>query len=282
MTTPTAVPEPFSAEGAALIEAGYPFDAVELLRQAVATGEPSGPDLLVRAYLESGSWHAAAEWLTPLVAAGHVRFAAPLGQALVEIGDRDRAEDMLRLAINSGDLSAANDLAILLRDEGRPGEAVTMLVQAADAGEQYAGSNLVELHLEAGNLLAAIEVAERYYDESRPETLVALAEVRAQQDHPAEAERLHRRATQLGALRAHTAYGRFLQLVRGDWAGAEREFRAAERRTEPGWAYSLGRFLMDDGRPDEAREYLRRAADEGDNSAAEALIELDGDPNDEL
>ena len=75
MTRPTAVPEPFSAEGAALIEAGYPLDAVEPLRHAVAAGEPSGPDLLARAYLESRSWHAAAEWLTPLVQAGHVRFA---------------------------------------------------------------------------------------------------------------------------------------------------------------------------------------------------------------
>ena len=281
MTTPTAVPEPYSTEGSALIEAGYPLDAVELLRQAVAAGEPSAPDLLVRAYLESGSWHAAAEWLTPLVAAGHDRFAGPLGLALVEIGDRDRAEDMLRLAISSGDLSAANDLAILLRDADRAGEAVNVLVQAADAGEAYAGANLVELHLEAGNLLAAVEAAERYAHDSRPETLVALAEVRAHQDHLDEAEHLHRRAAQLGAVRAHTAHGRFLQQARGDWAGAEREFREAERRAEPGWAYTLGRFLLDDGRPDEARSYLRLAADDGDNTAAETLIELDGDPTDD-
>jgi len=281
MTTPTAAPEPYSAEGAALIEAGYPLDAVELLRQAVAAGEPSGPDLLVRAYLESGSWHAAAEWLTPLVAAGYQRFAGPLGLALVEVGDRDRAEEMLRLAVDSGDLSAANDLAILLRDEDRGAEAVQVLVRAADAGEPFAGANLVELHLDAGNLLAAIGAAERYVDDSRPETLVALAEVRAQQEHLDEAERLHRRAGQLGALRAHTSFGRFLQVVRGDWAGAEREFREAERRAEPGWAYTLGRFLLDDGRPDDARGYLRLAADDGDNSAAEALIELDGDPTDD-
>jgi Tetratricopeptide repeat len=281
MTTPTTVPEPFSTEGAALIDAGYPLDAVELLRQAVAAGEPSGPDLLVRAYLESGSWHAAAEWLTPLVAAGHRRFAGRLGMALAEIGDRDRAEEMLRLAVESGDLTAANDLAILLRDDDRANEAVHVLVQAADAGEPYAGANLVELHLDAGNLLAAVETAERYLSESRPETLVALAEVRTQQGHLDEAERLYRRAGQLGASRAHIAYGRFLHLVRGDWANAERELREAERRAEPGWAYALGRFLLDDGRSDEARGYLQLAADAGDNSAAEALIELDGDPTDD-
>ena len=281
MTSPTAATEPFSAEGAALIDAGYPLDAVEPLRQAVATGEPSGPDLLVRAYLESGSWHAAAEWLGPLVAGGHVRFAGRLGLALAEIGDRDRAEEALRLAVDSGDRTAANDLAILLRDADRAVEAVHVLRAAADAGESYAGANLVELHLDAGDLPAAVEAAERYVHDSRPETLVALAEVRAQQERSDEAERLLRQAVRLGARRGHTAYGQFLQLVRGDWGGAEREFRAAERADEPGWAYTLGRFLLDDGRPDEARGYLQLASDSGDGTAAAALIDLDGDPADD-
>ncbi len=281
MTTPAAATEPLSAEGAALIESGYPLDAVEPLRHAVAAGEPSAADLLVRAYLESGSWHAAVEWLAPLVAQGHLRFAGRLGLALVEIGDRDRAEEALRQAVDTGDLTAANDLAILLRDSDRAGEAVHVLAAAADAGEPFAGANLVELHLDAGNLAAAADAAQRYAHDRRPETLVALAEVRTQQDRLGEAEQLHRRAVGLGALRAHTSYGRFLLLVRGDWAGAEREFREAERRTEPGWAYTLGRFLLDDGRPDEARDYLRIARDSGDQSAADTLVELDGDPSDD-
>ena len=281
MTTPTAVPEPFSAEGAALIEAGFPLDAVEPLRHAVAAGEPSGPDLLARAYLESRSWHAAAEWLTPLVQAGHVRFAGPLGLALVEVGDRDGGEDMLRLAVDAGDLTAANDLATLMREQGRDVEAVQVLQRAADAGEPYAGANLVELYLDGGDLAAAVDAAQRYASESRPETLVALAEVRAQQGDLDEADRLYRRAGQLGALGAHTSYGGFLQVARGDWAGAEREFREAERRAEPGWASALGRFLLDDGRAADARYYLQLAADDGDGLAAEALIELDGDPTDD-
>jgi tetratricopeptide (TPR) repeat protein len=281
MTTPLPPAEPHSTEGSALIEAGYPLDAVDVLRQAVATGEQSGPDLLVRAYIESGSWHAAAEWLGPLVEQGHVRFAGRLGLVLFEIGDRDRAEDMLRLALDSGELTAANDLAILLRDGDRVREAEQVLVRAADAGDPHAGANLVELFLEADDLWSAATAAEKYVDESRPETLVALAEVRTLQNRLDEAERHHRRATELGALRAHSAYGRFLYLVRGDLFGAEREFREAQRRTEPGWAYTLGRFLLDDGRPGEAREYLQLAADSGDGTAAEALIDLDGDPTDD-
>lgn len=279
MPTPS---EPFSAEGAALLRGGYPLDAVEVLRRGVAAGEPSAPDLLVRAYLDSGSWHAAADWLAPLVARGHVRFAGRLGVALAEIGDRERAEDALRLAVDSGELEAANDLAILLRDGGRFAEAVQVLVRAVQAGDPLAAANLVELHVEANDLPSALEAAERYADEAQPDSIVALADVRVLQDRPDEAEAYYLRAAELGALRVHTAYGQFLLAVRGDPDAAEREFREAQRHAEPGSAYTMGRFLLDEGRGDEARGYLQFALDSGDRSAAEALAELDGaDPADD-
>jgi Flp pilus assembly protein TadD len=96
-----------------------------------------------------------------------------------------------------------------------------------------------------------------------------------QQGLHADADRLYRRAGELGALRAHTAYGQFL-IGRGDPEAAEREFREAERLAEPGWAFALGRFLVDEGRVDEARQYLQIAVDEGDQEALAALAELDG------
>jgi tetratricopeptide (TPR) repeat protein len=281
MTQPSSPPpEPQCAEGSALLDEGRPLDAVEVLRQGVAAGEPSAPDLLVRAYFESGSWSAAAEWLTTVVEQGHVRFAGRLGVALVELGDSARAESVLRLAVESGEVAAANDLAILLRDGGRPGEAVQLLVQVAEAGDDLAAANVVHLHLEAGDLPAAREAAERYADESRPDTLVALADLRALEGRADEAEGWYRRAGELGALRAHTAYGQFLA-GRGDSEGAERELREAEQREEPGWAYTLGRFLLDEGRPDEARPYLQRAIDSGDASAQQAMVELDGGDQDD-
>lgn len=274
--------EPLSEQGAALLAAGRPFEAVDVLRHGVATGEPSAPDLLVRAYLGSGSWHAAAEWLGPLVEQGHVRFAGRLGVALVELGQAERAEEALRLAVDSGDLGAANDLAILLRYGDRTGEAVQVLIRAADEGDPRAQANLVQVHLDDGDLPAAADVAERYSDESRPDTLVALADLRAAQGHADDAESLYRRATELDAVRARTAYGWFLLRTRADPAGAEFAFREAGRRGELGWAYTLGRFLLDDGRPGEAREYLQIAVDAGDREAGEALAELDGvDPADD-
>jgi tetratricopeptide (TPR) repeat protein len=274
--------EPLATQGAALIGAGRALDAIEVLRQAVAAGEPSAADLLVRAYLDSGSWRAAEEWLTPLVEQGHVRFAGRLGVALVELGERERAEDMLRLAVENGEVAAANDLAILMRDEGRLAEAVQVLAHAAAAGDQQAAANIVELHLEAGDLAAAVVAAEQYADENRPDTIVALADVRAQQGRADDAEGYYTWATRLGGLRAHTAYGQFLLAVRGDPARAEVEFRQAEQHAEPGWAYTLGRFLLDEGRADEARYYLQIAVDSGDTAAVAAMAELDGvDPTDD-
>jgi Flp pilus assembly protein TadD len=268
-------PEDLAVRGAALLADGRPEEAAEVLRQAVAGGEPSALDLLVRAYFDSGSWRSAVDLLEPHVEQGDARFAGRLGVALVQLGERERAESALRLAVDSGDVPAANDLAILLRDEGRLAEAVHLLVDAAAAGDQLAAANLVELQLEAGDLAAAAAAAEQYATERRPDTILALADVRAQQGRYADADALYRRAGELGALRAHTVYGQFLA-ASGDPAAAVREFQEAGRNAEPGWAFAFGRFLLDDGRFEEARPYLQMAVDEGDRAALEALAEVDG------
>jgi tetratricopeptide (TPR) repeat protein len=272
----------FSAEGAKLLEADRPADAIEVLRRALAAGEPGAADLLVRAYLDSGNWQACIDWLAPHVAHGDLRFAGRLGVAYAELGDTEGAERTLRLAVDNGEVAAANDLAILLRDLDRLAEAVYVLTRAAEAGDEQAPANLVSLHLEAGALAAAAEAAEKYADEARPDTMVALGDVRAAENQPEAAEIAYRRAIELGGVRAHTAYGQFLLAMHADVAGAEEQFREAWRHNEPGWAYTLGRFLFEDGRPDEAREYLAAAASWGDRDASDLLDEIDGiDPADD-
>ena len=294
MTSATSQPAPdvpsdpaaalgrLSATGAALLEAGRFDEAVDVLRHAVAAAEPGADDLLVRAHLDAGDWYAAADLLGRLVAHGQVRFAGRLGVALAGIGDVERAEAAFRLALAHGELAACNDLAILLAREGRVTEADPLLRQAADAGDPQAAANLVELLYESGDLRAAIQAAERYADEARPNTLVALADVRAAAGRADEAEGLYRRAGDLGALRAHSAYGGFLLATRGDLAAAERELREAGRHDEPGWEFALGRFLVDDGRAAEARPYVATAAALGDDDAVTLLAEIDGeDPFDD-
>ena len=271
-----------SATGVALLDAGRTDEAVDVLRHAVAAAEPGADDLLARAYLDGGDWYAAVDLMGRLVAHGHVRFAGRLGVALAQVGDIDRAEEAFLLALEHGELAACNDYAILLTQENRFDEAVPLLRRAADAGDPQAAANLVELLYESGDLRAALQIAERYADESRPDTVVALALVRAATGRADEAEGLYRRAVQLGALRAHSAYGTFLLAVRGDAAAAEREFREAARHDEHGWQFTLGQFLVDDGRAMEARPYVAVAAALGDDEAVRLLAEIDGeDPYDD-
>ena len=274
---------PLSASGVALLESGRTDEGLNTLIRAVAAGEPGADDLLARAYLESGDWNAAVDFLGRLVDSGRVEYAGRLGAALNEIGDYARAESAFRLAMENGDLAASNDLAILLARTGRSDEAVPMLQWGADSGDPQAAANLVELLRESGDLRSAMIVAERYVDERRPDTLVALAEMRALDGRVDEAEALYRRAIALRALRGHGAYAAFLLTVRGDAAAAGRELWDAAARREPGSAFAFGQFLVDDGRPDEARTYLAMAAAEGDDDAARLLAELNGeDPDDEL
>src|SRR5260221_3285834 len=100
-----------SAEGAQLLDDDRPAEAVEVLRHALAAGEPAAADLLVRAYLDSGNWQACIDWLAPHVAQGELQFAGRLGVAYAELGDSEGAERALRLAVDNDEVAAANDLA---------------------------------------------------------------------------------------------------------------------------------------------------------------------------
>ena len=60
-------------------------EAVDPLRRAVAAGEPGAPDLLARAYLDSGDWPGCIEWLGPYVEQGHVRITVHCEGAILTI-----------------------------------------------------------------------------------------------------------------------------------------------------------------------------------------------------
>ena len=230
MTTPTAVPEPFSAEGAALIEPVTRWTRWTCSARPSPAGEPSGPDLLVRAYLESGNWHAAVEWLTPLVAAGHVRFAGALGHG----AGRDRGPGPGR-----GDAAAGRRLR-------RPGARPTTWRSCSATRTGPAR----RCTCWRGRPTPASRTPDPTWSSCTWRPATCRQRSRSPNATPTRAARRRRspwprcaagRATptrpsactagpcELGALRAHTAYGQFLQHVREDWAGAEREFREAER-----------------------------------------------------
>ncbi|HEV7790577.1 MAG TPA: hypothetical protein VGP05_16340 [Pseudonocardia sp.] len=257
-------------------------EAIAVLRQAVAAREPAAAALLARAYLDRGFHFEAVDLLLPRVKAGRTDLALLLADALAGTGDVDRAEDAYRVAVNGGDVEAMNTFGVFLRHRGRYSESTLMLRRAAEAGHLLAPVNLVEVQWEhLDDPRPAIRTAEYWADESRPSTLLGLAFIRTATRRFDDAEKLYRRAAELGAHRGHIEYALFLQEVRDDLGAAERELEAAERDQETGWALAFGQFLADVGRPAEARAYLLHAAHWGSPEAAAVLEELDGDPQDD-
>ena len=189
-STPATALGRLSAIGAALIEAGRTDEAVDVLRQAVAAGEPGAPDLLARAYLESGEL-ARRRWSgwAALVAPGTCASPAALGRGPGPDrrrgpGREDAAPGPRRRRAGRG--QRPRDPAAR---RGPVPEAVPLLRRAADAGDPQAAANLVELLLEAGDLRAAVAGGRALRRRGRPDTVVALADVRAASGRPDEAER---------------------------------------------------------------------------------------------
>lgn len=248
-------------------------ERVLLLRRARASGEPSAPGLLASAHLERGERREAVDILTPMVhAQGRAEFAGLLGETLEALGDHEGAEEAFLVGSAADDPTALNDYGVFLRGRGRTQEAVYVLDRAARAGDDLAPLNLVALHLEElADPEAAAELAERFHDETRPSTLIALADVRLAFGRVDDADVLYRRATELGGACAHIYYGWFLQDRRDDLPGAEEHLRLAWEVGEPGAAYHLGRFLFDVGRPEDAQVWLEEAAYRGDQDALAVL-----------
>ena len=288
----TSAPEPLCDRARRLLEGGTPDDPVDgtpddargdphdrvvaLLRRAVVHGEWSAPELLATAYLDRGARGPAVEVLTPAVHhQGRDDLAGLLGETLAELGDHETAEAAFLRGLDAGDPSAMNGYGLFLWNRGRTQEAGYVLDRAARAGDDLAPLNLVTLHLEElDDLVGAAVVAGEFHDESRPSTLVALADVRLAAGRLDDAETLYRRAVELGATCGHVYLGWFLQDQREDLDGAEEELRAAHEQGEPRAAFHLGRFLFDTGRGDEARPLLEDAAARGDGDA-DALLEAE-------
>ena len=236
--------------------------------------------LLARAYLDGGAWHAAVDLMGRLVAHGHVRFAGAPGR---------RPGPRRRICPRRGGLpprpGARRARGVQrLRDPAHPGEPVRRGGPAAPA---RCGRGRSAGRGEPGR--AAVRVgrsARRAADRGALRGRVATRHRRrarrcAGRSRPCdEAERLYRRAGQLGALRAHSAYGVFLLEVRGDAAVAERELWEAARHGEHGWQSRWASSCSTTAAP-QARPYVAAAAARA-ITTPRPLAEIDGeDPYDD-
>jgi Tfp pilus assembly protein PilF len=249
-------------------------DRIDLLRRALASGEPSAPALLAAAHLDRGERREAVDLLTPAVMGRREsEHAGLLGETFAAIGDHESAEAAFLVGLDGGDPAATNDYGVFLRGRGRTQEAQYVLDRAVRLGDDLAPLNLVALHLEElDDPLTATELAEELLDDRRPATLLALADCRLAEGRVDDAADLYRRAAEQGAPCGHIYYGWFLRDRRDDHAGAEEQLRRAHEVGEPGAAFHLGRFLFDLGRGDEAAPFVEEAARRGDPDAV-ALLE---------
>ncbi|NIH80840.1 tetratricopeptide repeat protein [Amycolatopsis viridis] len=268
--------EPLTRRGTELRDEDLHEEAIEVLREAVAAGEPSAPRELAYALLGGARPRDALAVLKAAIGRGRVDLCTVLGSLATELGDYPAAHEAYRKAMDHGDLSALNDYGLLLCDEGNLDEAIAIFRRAAEFGDELAPGNLIALYVEDLNdLAAARDVGERYLSPRYPGVYPALGDVYANLGKLAKADALFRDGVRLGAPRVHQKYGWFLWKHRGDIEAAEREFWAAFDDDEVGWSHALGRFLLSRNRVDEARAVLERGAVWGDVDARELLDELE-------
>jgi Tfp pilus assembly protein PilF len=251
-------------------------EALPLLRDAVAAGEPGAPRLLALTLMETGDHEAAERVLVTAVDGGETQLAGLLGAVADDLEHAGVAEAAYRTALAAGDGNAVNDFGAFLRGQERFDEAIAVLTQAVQAGDDLAPGNLVHLYLEdLDDVDTAERLARAHLDERKPGTYTALASVLAVRGNLEEAEAAHRKAVELGAAKAHLNFALFLWEDRENPAAAEHELWLAKESDEAGWGYELGHFLVEHGRLDEAGDVLAHASAWGDLEARALLDHLE-------
>lgn len=268
--------EPLVGRAAELREEDRHDEAIALLRDAVAAGEPSAPRDLAYALLGGDRPREALKVLRKAIKRGRTDLWTVLGSLAAELGEAKTVDRAYGQAIAHGDLSALNDYGYFLCDEGRFTEAADVLTRSAEFGDVLAPGNLMSLYLDDLNdPVTALAIGEKYLDPNKPHTYPALADVYATLGRLDEADELFQRGLELDAPRIHQLYAWFLWLHQEDLAGAEREFWAAWDNDERGWSHALGSFLLDRGRIAEARVILEYGVTWGDLKARQLLDSLE-------
>lgn len=182
------------------------------------------------------------------------------------------------LAVAPENVELLNALGFALFQQGRSREAVAALEKAiaVDPKHWKAHNNMALASIDLGEL----ELAEAHYRESlaiepQPAIYNDLGFVLERQGLPDEAAELYRKSLELDPKAASPHYNLGAQLFRrGEYAAAERHFRAAlERNPSAETLGGLGLVLWKQGRVDEAIDSLH-AAIEADPERPAAYDEL--------
>ncbi len=177
------------------------------------------------------------------------------------------------LAVEPGNVELLNALGFSLFQQGRSEEAVVALEKAiaADPGHAKAHNNLALASVDLGEL----ELAEAYYRESlaiepHPSIYNDLGFVLESQGLPEDAEELYRKALELDPESPSANFNLGGSLARaGEFADAERYLRAAlAKQPNTETLTGLGVVVWQQGRPNEAKDFLARAIETDPTNAA--------------
>jgi uncharacterized protein len=229
-------------------DAGDPWAAVELAKILRERGDVKGAEPLLEAAAEAGDCDAATllgellldraeRWLEKGAEEGSPRAAHRLGDLFFGRGNDDAAFVNYWSAVAAGYAEVARSIGVfmILGSEDKVGQ--IWLRRAVAAGDELAAEPLSNVH----SAPRSWEESEEFFDTpGHPLHTVHLGNVREAQGELEEARSLYRAGYELG-----DAYG----------------------------AYCLAALLQQQGDPDEATRWFRKAADMGHPGARKALAE---------
>lgn len=278
----------------------YDFETVAALARTAFRDAAEGGDKAAMYRLglleESlGSGEEAEEWFRRAAEAGVAKAAGHLGRLLAERGEGREAEPFLEMAAEAGDGRAATLLAELLMDRAerwlaaaggpkaahRLGDLLFCVEEngdviwhrymwAAEIGYPQVARSMGMLHLVEGEREAAEVWLRRAADAGDERAAYLLAAMEREPQSLSAAEEYFADASDYPLDIAH--HGVVLEKL-GRAAEAEAQYKKASEAGDSYGAYRLASLLEKQGKPDEAKTWLRKAAALGHPAALKALGE---------
>ncbi len=225
-----------------------------LMRGYVQAAEPAKAEALGRARVRAGDFGA------------RLLLADLLAD---KIGDRPSAERFYRESAAEGHPATYNNFGCFLsEDDARAAEAEEWFRRGMEEGDSLAALNLGKHLFDQQKYEPAIAVLLRAAQDGRTSALPYLARAESRLGRHGEAKQHARQGVEREAPTAHLAMAEVLAGgPLADEAAVEAQYLASVGESEEGAAFSFALWLNGIGRPQDALEHYRAAAEDGEANA---------------
>ena len=248
---------------------GYAEEALRLFRAAAERGSAPALNHLALLKEAAGESEEAERMACSAAVAGSTFALAQLMDRREQTGDREGAERLMRTACRVGDFGALVVLARRREKAGDRGGAEDLVLRAADAGHSQALSEFVLRRERNGDS----DGAERLATAGGGPVVVHLARCWQSDGRTADAERLYRRAVDLGQTQALGELARLKEKA-GEYGAAEEFARRAAHAGHVEVLSQLAQLRAQRGLTGDAERLHRAAADAGYEEALAHLAQL--------